>query len=45
MENNQLWQKFYHSGKVEHYLEYVKKAGRDNGADKDQGTDIEGTQS
>ena len=45
MDKNQLWMKFYNSGKIGDYLEYVMKAGLDNGADKNQGTDTESTQS
>ena len=45
MEVNQLWQKFFSTGKVVDYLEYVQKAGNGNGADKNQRIDTEGTQS
>ena len=44
MDKNRLWQKFYDTGKIEYYLEYVQKAGCDYGADKDKGSDTEGTQ-
>lgn len=44
VDANQLWLKFYNSGKVGDYLEYVQKAGFDNGADKNQRIDTESTQ-
>ncbi len=45
MDSKELWQRFCNTGRVDHYLEYVQKAGCYDGTDKDKGTDTQGTQS
>ncbi len=43
---DELWQKFYASGKVEDYLEFIKKQGGNQDGDSkrlsDKGADSEG---
>ncbi len=49
MNEQQLWNRFCKSGKIEHYLEYAgsrnKIIGGSDGTDKNKGSDTEGSQS
>ncbi|MBQ7901287.1 MAG: hypothetical protein IJ365_04905 [Clostridia bacterium] len=48
MDTNELWQRFYTSGRVDHYLEYAmsttQKAGYNDGTDKNKRADTEGSE-